>query len=374
MGRLRSLDVVRGLACVLMAIDHVRVYAGVPAGGPDPGVFFTRWVTHFVAPAFCFFAGTGAFFMGRKLGDMPALARFLIGRGLLLVLLELTVIRFTWTFNFDYAHYVLAGVIWMLGWCMVLLGLMVRLAPRTVGLVGLAIVAFQQLFSLPPQWVPAIAPYWAFLYPADGNPAFGIAVLYVLVPWIGVMATGYGFGLVMERKPEEWQRWCMRVGLSATALFVVVACIVAAVGPVKENAPPFLFRVLNQQKYPASQLFLLMTLGPAIAILPWADRARNWFTDLCHLFGRVPMFYYLVHIPAIHLAAMVVSVVRAGSVIPQLVGNFPLMPPRMPDDYQWSLGLLYLVWAVVVVGVLWPACRWYAGYKARHPGGWVRYI
>src|SRR5882672_9395263 len=106
---------------VLMAIDHVRVYSGLPAGGPTPGIFFTRWITNFVAPAFAFLAGTGAFLLGRKLGDRRALARFLITRGLWLVLLELTVIRICWTFNLDYAHYLLAGVIWMLGWCMVLL-------------------------------------------------------------------------------------------------------------------------------------------------------------------------------------------------------------------------------------------------------------
>ena len=120
--RLRSVDVLRGLACALMAIDHVRVYSGLPAGGPTAGIFFTRWITHFVAPAFCFFAGTGAFFHGRKLGNTSALARYLVSRGFVLVVLELIVIRVFWTFNFDFAHYLLAGVIWMLGVCMILMG------------------------------------------------------------------------------------------------------------------------------------------------------------------------------------------------------------------------------------------------------------
>src|ERR1700722_11589078 len=119
--RIQSIDIVRGAVMVLMAIDHVRVYSGLPAGGPTAGIFFTRWVTHFCAPAFAFLAGTGAFIYGRKLADPRALAHYLVARGLLLVLLELTVIRLAWTFNFDYRHFVLAGVIWMLGWCMVLL-------------------------------------------------------------------------------------------------------------------------------------------------------------------------------------------------------------------------------------------------------------
>ena len=371
--RLRSMDVMRGLACALMAIDHVRVYAAVPAGGDDAAVFFTRWVTHFVAPVFCFFAGTGAFFLARKLGNPRKLAQFLALRGLLLVLLELTVIRFFWTFNFDYANYVLAGVIWMLGWCMVLLAGFVFLPPRTVGVLGLLIVLFQQVFSLPPRLIAVLAPYWAFVYPSNADPAFGMAVLYVLVPWIGVMAAGYGFGLIMAKEPDV-RRECLRIGLAATALFVVAGSLFAVLGPRDSNAPAFLFRLLGQQKYPASQLFLLMTLGPAIALLPWAEQSRGWIADALEVFGRVPMFYYLLHVPVIHVAAMIVSVLRSGAVIPQLVGNFPLMPPAMPDGYRWSLGLLYLVWAIVISCVLYPACRWYAGAKARRPGGWMQYI
>src|SRR5882672_15220 len=132
--RVASIDVVRGLVMVLMAIDHVRVYSGLPAGGPDAGIFFTRWVTHFCAPAFVFFAGTSAFLYGNKLNDAKELARFLLTRGLLLVVLELTLIRFGWTFNFNYSEFVLAGVIWMLGWCMVLMAFLVRFRPAAVGL------------------------------------------------------------------------------------------------------------------------------------------------------------------------------------------------------------------------------------------------
>src|SRR5690242_6566159 len=137
--RVASIDVARGVAMILMAIDHVRVYAAVPAGGPDPGVFFTRWITHFVAPAFVFLAGTSAYLHGRRLGDRGALSRFLLTRGLWLVLLELTVIRVAWTFNLDFAHYDLAGVIWMLGWCMVLMSATVWLPMTAVASVGIAI-------------------------------------------------------------------------------------------------------------------------------------------------------------------------------------------------------------------------------------------
>src|SRR5438034_7352210 len=136
--RVASIDLIRGAVMVLMAIDHVRVYSGLPAGGPTAGIFFTRWVTHVVAPAFIFLAGTSAFFYGRKHSD---LSRFLLVRGVWLVLLELTVLRVCWTFNFDFSHYMLAGVIWVIGWCMILMAALVRLRPRTVGIIGAAIIA-----------------------------------------------------------------------------------------------------------------------------------------------------------------------------------------------------------------------------------------
>src|ERR1700682_3624619 len=145
--RVHSIDVARGVAMVLMAIDHVRVYAGVRPGGPNPGVFFTRWITNFVAPAFAFLSGTSAYLLGQKLGDRRALARYLVTRGLILVLLELTVIRVAWTFNFDFGHYLLAGVIWMLGWCMVLLAALIWLPTPAIGAFGVAVIALHNLLD-----------------------------------------------------------------------------------------------------------------------------------------------------------------------------------------------------------------------------------
>ncbi|MFN0180037.1 MAG: DUF1624 domain-containing protein [Gemmatimonadales bacterium] len=381
-GRLRSIDILRGLACVLMAIDHVRVYSGLPAGGPTPGIFFTRWVTHFVAPAFCFLAGAAAFYHGRKLGDPKALTRFLVSRGAILVLLEMTVIRVLWTFNLDFAHYLLAGVIWMLGICMILLGGLTRLSPKAIGIFGLVVIFGQQLIPLGFQALPEsvqAGTNWLFQFLYFGGllslGANGptLAILFSIVPWIGVMAVGYAFGTILLREPDERRRWCLRIGLAATAVFLVVAGGSVLATPAPPDAPPALLRLLGQRKYPASELFLLMTLGPMIAAVPLAERLRGWLADALDLFGRVPMFYYLLHIPVIHLAAMAASVIRAGRVDPWLFGNHPMMPPELPDGYQWSLGLLYLV-LFLVLPVLYLACRWYAGVKARHPNGWLRFL
>src|SRR5207237_7305753 len=169
--RIVSLDIVRGAVMILMAIDHVRVYAGVPAGGPTAGVFFTRWVTHFCAPAFVFFAGTGIFFYAARARDAAAVRRYLLTRGFLLIFLELTLIRFTWTFNVDYSRFVLAGVIWMLGWCMVLMAAFVGFRAAVVGWAGVAIATLQQVLRFVPHALPAAVQQragwlWEFVYPA----------------------------------------------------------------------------------------------------------------------------------------------------------------------------------------------------------------
>lgn len=374
--RISSLDLVRGLVMVLMAIDHVRVYSGVPAGGPSPGVFFTRWVTHFCAPAFVFFAGAAAFLYGRKVGDKRVLARYLVTRGLLLVALELTVIRFAWTFNFDYAHFVLAGVIWMLGWCMVLLAGLIWLPTRAVGVLGLVTITFQQVFSLAPRMLPqairtSVGWLWEFIYSSGLDTPPPIVVLYVLVPWIGVMAVGYAFGDIMLRDTNERRRLCLRIGLSATALFLVIGGLAVILQPAPANAPPALFRLLNQQKYPASQLFLLMTLGPTIALLPLAERARGRLAGVLTTFGRVPLFYYLLHIPVIHITALVAWYLREGSVHAEYFKTAPYA--QVPPEHRWGLPLLYLVF-VIVIALLYFPCRWFAEVKARHPKGWLSYL
>ena len=375
--RLRSLDVVRGAVMVLMAVDHVRVYSGVPAGGRTAGLFFTRWITHFCAPVFVVFAGTAAYLHGRKLGGPGPLARFLVTRGLLLIVLELTVIRASWTFGFDYSSFLLAGVIWMLGWCMVLLAGMIWLPTWVVGTFGLLVMVFQPAAgglggALPASWHPA----WEFIYPIGAEVTLGangpnVAVLYTIVPWVGVIAAGYAFGAIMTRETEARHRWCVRVGLSATALFLVGATAQVILTPAGDNAPPFWLRLLNQQKYPASQLFLLMTLGPAIALLPFAERARGWIAGMLVTFGRVPMFYYLLHIPLIHATALIVWFLRDGRFDDTPFATAPYV--SMPPERWWSLGLLYLIVAIDVA-ILYVVCRWFAGVKARSRSSWLQYL
>ena len=375
--RVASIDLIRGAVMVLMAIDHVRVYSGLPAGGPTAGIFFTRWITHFVAPAFILLAGTSAFFYGRKHSD---LSRFLRVRGVWLILLELTVIRVAWTFNVDFANYLLGGVIWVIGWCMIIMSWLVRMRPRAVGIVGVSIIALHNLVMGPIiQATPALGESWKILYigfangPLNGTP---LIILYSIIPWIGVMAAGYAFGTILILEPARRNRLCLQIGLGATALFLVLRGVNVYGDPRPWSAGgqmPALLSFLNTTKYPASLSFLLMTLGPTIALIPLLDQARGRVAQWLTVFGRVPFFYYVLHIPLIHALALVVSKVRLGSVSPWLFTNHPMGNPPPPDGYTWSLGLLYLVWAIAVVMIYFPS-RWYADLKARRSEWWLKYL
>ena len=385
--RVASIDLIRGAIMALMALDHVRVYSGLPAGGPTPGIFITRWVTHFCAPGFVFLAGTSAFFYGRR---HPDLARFLATRGAWLIVLELTFLRWAWTFNFDFAHE-MAGVIWAIGWCMILLALLIRLPVAAVGTVGVVIMAGHNLLDplLPTLAERPFGSLWTILYvgPFAGPIAFGaegpwLVVLYSIIPWIGVMAAGYAFGTVLIAEPARRRRLCLQLGLGAIALFLVLRGFnlygnpqpwTTGGGDGDGPAMPAPLSFLNTTKYPASLDFLLMTLGPIIACIPLLDAARGSLARRLTVFGRVPFFFYLLHIPLIHALALVVSKIRLGEVSPWLFTNHPMGNPPAPAGYTWSLPLLYLVWAASLV-LLYQPCRWYADLKARRTAWWLRYL
>jgi uncharacterized membrane protein len=389
--RISSIDLVRGAVMVLMAIDHVRVYSGVPAGGPSAGVFLTRWVTHFCAPAFVFLAGTAAYLHGRKLPGLPALSRFLLLRGVWLILLELTVIRVAWTFNLNFREYLLAGVIWVIGWSLILLAALCWLPRWAVAAFGLLVVAGHNLLDPHMRGLVAVAAdsAWGWLLkvlyvgffagpigPDDGP---RLTVLYSIVPWAGVMAAGWAFGHVMTLPDDRRRRACLAIGLSATVLFLVLRGF-NLYGDLRPWAPgagqppmPALFAFLNTTKYPASLSFLLMTLGPTIALLPLLEGASGPLARGLTVFGRVPFFYYLLHIPLIHGLALVVSAVRQGEVSPWLFANHPMGNPPPPDGYAWSLPLLYGVWAVSVL-LLYLPCRWFAGLKERRKDWWLGFL
>lgn len=381
--RVASIDLLRGLVMILMAIDHVRVYSGVPAGGPTPGVFFTRWVTHFCAPAFIFLAGTSAFFYGRRHAN---LSQFLLTRGLWLIVLEFTILRLAWTFNLDFRHYEMAGVIWVIGICMVLMAGLVKLPLKALAAFGLIVIAGHNLVdSRLVSWTEhlnehAASGLWKLLYVGfyAGPVQLGslhLFVLYSIIPWIGVMAAGYAFGKILTFEPARRRKLCLLIGFSAIGLFVLLRGfnLYGDPFPWQHGRMPAPLAFLNTTKYPASLCFLLMTLGPAIASIPLLESASGAASRFVNVFGRVPFFYYVLHIPLIHALALLVSKLRFGYVNPWLFTNHPMGNPRPPAGYTWDLWLLYLVWAIALA-LLYLPCRRFAELKARRTEWWLHYL
>ena len=380
--RVTSLDIVRGVAMILMAIDHVRVYSGVPAGGPTFGVFFTRWITNFVAPAFVFLAGTSAFLYARKSSDRWSLSKFLAIRGLWLIFLELSFLRVAWTFNFDFQHYLLAGVIWMIGWSMIALSGAIYLPRPAIATIGIALIALHNITNLfrpqlahafgpdGPNWLLRILYFGGAVEIGKSGPP--LLILYVLVPWVGLMFVGYAFGPILQKPAEARRRICLRLGLALTAVYVALR-LLGIYGDPRPWDRHSLFSFLNTAKYPASLEYLCMTIGPMFLLWAIVEGWTGRLAKIIETFGRVPMFYYLLHIPLIHLAACIVSLIREGHVDAWLFTNHPLDPGPLPAGYMWSLSLLYLVYAVCLVLLYFP-CRWYARLKATKRSGLLSFI
>jgi uncharacterized membrane protein len=391
--RVASIDLIRGAVMILMAIDHVRVYSGVPPGGPTPGVFFTRWITHFCAPAFIFLAGTSIFFYGRKHADV---SRHLLIRGAWLIFLEFTFLRVAWTFNFDFRHYEMAGVIWVIGCCMILMAGLIKLPLPVVGTIGVIIIAAHNLMDshmgklLDGLDANKFSGLWKIFYVGffAGPIQFGpdgpyLTVLYSIIPWIGVMAVGYAFARILTFDSARRNRLCLAIGFGAIGFFLVLRGfnlygdprpwhVAAQERNGAQPMPPWL-AFLNTSKYPASLSFLLMTLGPIIALIPLFEGLRGALARRITIFGRVPFFFYMLHIPLIHALALIVSKIRLGFVSPWLFTNHPMGNPEPPDGYVWSLPLLYLVWGITIA-LLYFVCRWFAEFKAKRGDWWLKYV
>jgi uncharacterized membrane protein len=379
--RLESVDLLRGVIMILMALDHTRDFFGRP-GSPtnlataSAALFFTRWVTNFCAPVFFLLTGTGAWLSLRK-RTRPELSRFLFTRGLWLIFLELVLFRcFAVQFNFDYRITVLT-VLWALGWSMIVLSLLVRMKPSVVTAFGIILIATHNLFDS----VKSVNPLWSILhspnviFSASGHAVFAA---YPLIPWVGVTAVGYGLGQIYAWTPTRRRAFLLRLGIGLSAGFILLRAINVYGDPFRwaahRSAAFTALSFLNTTKYPPSLLFLLMTLGPALIFLGAVDGRTPRFLRPALNIGKVPMFYYLLHFALIHLLAVIICYARYGQMhwmfeSPDLA-HFPITPPP-----GWGLALpfVYLIWAFVVTA-LYPLCRWYAAYKQRSNNPWLSYL
>jgi uncharacterized membrane protein len=380
--RLESIDVLRGVIMIIMALDHVRDFFGMPGVSPTNlaqttvPLFFTRWITHFCAPVFFLLTGTGAFLSLRRMSTRE-LSRFLLTRGVWLIFLELTVVRcLGFQFNFDY-QVTLLNVLWALGWSMIALSALVWLPAAVVTGFGVVMIASHNLLDS----VQSASPLWSALHRPGfllASPPHVVFAAYPLIPWIGVTAVGYGLGQIYGWSPERRKAFLLRLGLGLTAGFLILRGINVYGDPVPWSKQPSgaftLVSFLNTNKYPPSLLFLLMTLGPALLFLRVTDARTPTLLRPALTYGKVPMFYFLLHLPLIHLLAVMVCYARYGAAhwmfeSPDL-GHFPFSPP---PGWGFSLPIVYLVWMLVVVA-LYPAVRWFAAVKRRRTDGWLSYL
>lgn len=388
--RVQSVDILRGLVMILMAIDHTRdyVHSAAMAFPPEdlsqttPAIFLTRWITHFCAPAFVFCAGIGAFLRLERGGTKADLSRFLWTRGLWLVLLELTVVRAGFFFIDLDSSPVFLLVLWALGMSMIGLALLVHLPYRVLLVVSITTIALHDLFDrVTPEQFGAFSWLWQILH-VQGLLTAGpplVIVAYPLVPWIAVMAAGYCFGRVYQLETERRHRVLLRLGLGLTVTFLVLRALNGYGDPrpwsVQDQTSHTWLSFLNTTKYPASLDFLLMTLGPAILFLAWADRLRLSERNPLLVFGRVPLFYFVVHIPLIHALAIAMTWARYGAAPFLFLPPPTLGTPRdvFPPDYGWDLRVVYLVAGGVVLS-LYPVCLWLSRLKARRREWWLSYL
>jgi uncharacterized membrane protein len=383
--RLESVDRLRGLVMVLMALDHVRGYFTDPRidptdlGQTSVALFLTRWISHLCAPTFMLLAGTGAYLAAQRGKSKPELAWFLVTRGLWIVLLELTVVRFSWTFDYDFRGNN-AGVLWAIGWSMVVLGGLVFLPTWAVTAFGLVMIAGHNLLDdVSPDRFGPLSPLWEILHRKEMHrdkplELFGGAVhfdtQYPLVPWIGVMAAGYGLGVLFQRTPAERRRWLLGLGTACCLGFLLLRAVNVYGDPDPWSPQPrgdvfTALSFLNCHKYPPSLLYLLMTLGPALLLLALFERAPQLPGRPLLVFGRVPMFFYLIHIPLIHVLALATAVARFGPTV--------LDAKEPPPGLWYSLPVAYAIWLGVVLA-LYPVCRWFMGVKQRRRDAWLSYL
>ena len=376
--RLDHVDLLRGLVMVIMVLDHVRAYFTEVRFDPtdlartDLALFATRWITHFCAPVFVFLAGASAWVAGTR--RTPAqLSRFLLSRGLWLVLLECTVITFAWYFTTRMTLGVVAQVIWAIGGSMVVLAGLVHLPRAAVAVFGAALVLGHNLLDgVAPERFGALAPLWLVLHVPGPLEVLPVFLLYPLVPWVGLMALGYAAGPQIFAQDRGAGRRLALAGVALTIAFVALRAADAYGDPSPRlhegGAALLVMSFLNLTKYPPSLLYLLMTVGPALIGLALFRRATGRLAGVFVTFGRVPFLFYMAHLYLIH--ALAVAAGAAQGYPPSAMRDLFL---RLPDGYGFGLPVVYAVW-LAAVALLYPLCSRYAALKARSRAWWLSYL
>jgi uncharacterized membrane protein len=387
--RIKSIDILRGLVMIIMALDHTReffhrdafMFSATDLSQTNAPLFFTRWITHFCAPVFMFLAGTSAYLMGRR-RSKKELSMFLLTRGIWLVFVDLVIMNFVLSFDAAF-HVFFFNVIWALGLCMIFLALLIYLPVRIILVVGLMLVFGHNLLdSVNINGNGAAAFVWAILH----KQAFfqygtkSMLVVYPILPWVGVMAIGYCLGTLYTERftPPKRKRILLMSGCMAVLLFVALRFLNIYGDPshwkTQDSAGFSFLSFLNVSKYPPSLLFLLMTLGPALLFLAVTENMTGKLANIISVYGRVPFFYFVMHITLIHLLALVAAQLTPGYSWTDMILKQSFLDTSHLKGYGLSLGATYLVWLLVVIS-MYPLCRWFDSYKMKHKEKrWLSYL
>jgi uncharacterized membrane protein len=386
-GRHTGIDAVRGAVMVIMALDHVReffhadamVFQAEDLARTTPALFLTRWITHLCAPGFVFLAGVAAQRRLARDGSVGGLSRYLWTRGLWLVVLELTVMRFALNFRMSSQDPLLLIILVALGLSMVMLAGLVHLPAPVVGAIGIAVVVGHNLLDpIRPADLAELAPLWNLLHDPGVFVVGGLPVLagYPVLPWAGLMAVGFSAGRIYDLDRDRRRRVLTRAGLTLMAAFVVLRVVNAYGDPspwsVQASSVMTALSFLRTTKYPPSLQFVLMTLGPVLLMLAWYERRLPAAAHPLVAIGRVPLFYYVVHFYLVHLAASALAALQYGPVLAFLSGPYPSMGGSrnlFPPGFGYPLWVTYVAWAGVVA-TMYPLCRWYGWLKDERRPWW----
>ncbi len=382
--RIESIDILRGAVMVIMALDHVRDYFHYGSFFIDPTnlqtttplLFFTRFITNFCAPVFVLLSGTSAFLYGTN-KTKPQLFKFLFTRGIWLIFLEIVVNTFIWTFDVTYSLQIFQ-VIFAIGFSMICLSFLIYLPKKVILLVGIILIAgHNALDNIVMQGQSFQSIIWYFLH-QDNALVYGsnhmVILHYPLIPWIGLMALGYLFGSFYQKDFDVSLRkkWLLRLGLGALFLFVILRGfnVYGDLMPwsVQDTTTKSILSFFKVTKYPPSLLFLCITLGPAMIFLYAFENTKNKITDFFLVFGRVPLFYYFLHMLVIHILAIIGILIFGGNWQDMIVTGKSFMSETL-KTYGYSLFIVYVVWISVVL-LLYPLCKKYMTYKANNKDKW----
>lgn len=382
--RIASVDILRGLVMIIMALDHTRDFFHVTAMTADPldiesttpWLFFTRWITHYCAPIFVFLSGISAYLSSRKKTTKEA-SVFLFKRGLWLILAELVIVSLGLTFNPLYNVFVLQ-VIWAIGCSMIILGILIRISFRAVLITGLLLFFGHNILD----YFNVTGNVWKIFFTALGTviPIGGnrfVLVLYAILPWTSVMLLGYCVGYYFRQNTpaDKRKRFLLIAGSAAVTLFLVLRGINKYGNPdpwtARQEIPDTVLDFIDVSKYPPSLDYLCMTLGPALLLLLAFENARGKWQEIVKVYGSVPFFYYVLHFYLLHFL-MVIFFFLSGYTADDIVDPDILMLFR-PATFGYSLPVVYLIWILVVAALYYP-CLWFARYKRTHSNWWLKYI